>query len=129
MVAAEARVETGAAVKDAAIIQILEPLERHGGALEVLEQGLELLAVALCDPAIRMDSETRILPASEQRDPLLGDLLLLEQRFEELLAEKLLQRSEVDVLGCRMEDPVAGEDAEGGEGVSVGMEASAAIRP
>ncbi len=58
MVAAEARVETGAPVKDAAIIEILEPLERHGGALEVLEQGLELLAVALCQPAIRMDSET-----------------------------------------------------------------------
>ncbi len=49
MVAAEARVETGAPVKNAAI---LEPLERDGGALEVLEQGLELLAVALCQPAI-----------------------------------------------------------------------------
>jgi hypothetical protein len=35
MVAAEARVQTGAPVKDAAIIQILEPLERHRGALKM----------------------------------------------------------------------------------------------
>ena len=46
-------------VEAVAITNVLvDHLERHGGALEVLEQGLELLAVALCQPAIRMDSET-----------------------------------------------------------------------
>ena len=68
-----------------------------------------------------MDAETRMLPASKQQDPLLGDPLLLEEHLEELLAKELLERVEVDVLGHGVEDAVTGEDAEGREGVTVGM--------
>ena len=60
-------------------------------------------------------------PGTEKLDSLLGDLLLLEEGLEHFLAEEVFERSEVDVFRSGVEDSVAGEDAEGGESVSMGM--------
>ena len=48
----------------------------------------------------------------EKVDSLLGDLLLLQEGPEHLLAEQVFERSEVDVFRSGVEDSVAGEDAE-----------------
>ena len=114
--------ELGASVKDATIVLVLEPFKRHGRPLEVLQKGLELLALACGDAAVGVDSKPGVFPALEQRAPFLGDLLLLKEHFEELLAKDPLHRREVEILRRRVEHPIAGEDAERREGMRVGVE-------
>ena len=60
-------------------------------------------------------------PGSQERDPLWGDLLLLEESPEDFLAEEILQRREVDVFGNGVEDRITGENTEAGERMAVGV--------
>jgi len=67
VVAPKPRMELGASVKDATVVLVLEPFKRHGRPLEVLQKGLELLALACGDAAVGVDSKPGVFPALEQR--------------------------------------------------------------
>jgi hypothetical protein len=62
VVAPEPRMEPSPPVEDATVVLVLEPFKRHGWALEVLKEGLELLALARGDAAICMDCGTPSAP-------------------------------------------------------------------
>ena len=61
-------------------------------------------------------------PGAKKLDAFLGDLLTPKQDLEELLAEEVLQRREVQVFGCRVKHPVSGEDSQGAEAMGVRVE-------
>ena len=62
VVVSEPRMKPSPPVEDATVVLVLEPLKRHGWALEVLKEGLELLALARGDAAICMDCGTPSAP-------------------------------------------------------------------
>jgi hypothetical protein len=95
-------------------------LQGERRSLEVLKQPLERLPLAALDATARIDAK-RVPPGSQQLDSLRRDLLAPEEHLEDLLAEELLQRGEVEVLGGGVKDAVAAEDAPGDEGVGMGV--------
>ena len=113
MVSAQGRVIV-APVEDASVAAVLEPRQGDGSANHVLKETLEFSSFALGDAAIARDIKTRMPPGPQELDPLGGDLLLQQEKLEQFLAEEVLQRGEVDVLGDGVEDRIAGEETERG---------------
>ena len=64
VIAAEAGVEL-APVDHISIREVAETLEGNGRSFHLLEERLELLALALGDPALRVHSEPRMAPRTQ----------------------------------------------------------------
>ena len=110
-----------ATIKNSSVVAVLKARERNRWTIDVLQHRLELRTIALGHASARVDTEAGVPPRAQELGALLGDRLALQEGAEDLVAKDLLEYRKVHVVGHRMEDPVAGKDAEGADGVAVRM--------
>ena len=60
-----------------------------------------------------------MVPRTKELNSLGGDLFFFEEGFEEFLAEEFFKWREVEVIGGRVKDPIAGEESKGRKGMTV----------